>query len=1185
MRKYFLSIVALVGMLFATSCQESLVEPQIDGTTTFTVQLPDAMGTKAYGDEISTKATINKLYVEVYSKDGDDQSPVFVGDFDVNEAQAKVSLNLVATQKYDIIFWAQNDNAYSWTDLRSIVMNTKHHNLETGAAFYAVLNDFEPLKSGTQEVILRRPFAQLNLGTTTTVSTGEVQVLESTIEILGVAKTFDRVIDQDFGQGGDSDVNAWTYTYNSIDQNEVPTGTISVNNVEYTYVSMDYFAVPGNRAVVDVKATIKVLDPKTNAESVIVREIKQVPVQMNYRTNIVGNLISSTTDFVVTIEEGFVDENEQPNPDNNIVVVESAAAAQAALDNAKPGDVIELVAGVDYGTLYLRPVKDSPATKEVDWIGNNYRWETYTLFENITILGAEGATVDAIEIEGGTYYNTEHSQMDKYPVMLSLIELKNVVIDGVTFTGKGGYDPQGYGNAINLSGSNIKVDRLTLKNCVLDNQSNNARLIYKTESTTTEHKYTYDSQTKASQEYTFTPSLKDITITGTTFNGGYMGLELRETMNLTITNNVFNVGDRNILLASNSGCTYSGIVTITDNVSNNAKERFVRMSGAGDDEVVIKNNIINNYQGADADYIKVTDGSNVTIENNVLGVSTAEALQHLCDIAEVGETNITLTDDINGDVMICQKEGVHIKIYGSDDKIYDGTIKVHNASTPNNGSLLISGVNFSTGKVYYDNDNKPYFYFVQADDFGVIDGVTCRYSQNVTVDGCSFKTTNAEKANYAAGVMVRSSKKVIVNDCEAIDGSMHSLVQAQSCDETVVVSKCEINGKNGVAFKQVKDAKVEGTTITATGYGIRFDGNTDNYGITVKNNEITAVQPLIIRKMTGKNNTITLDGTNTLSTEAEYQIVITNDSDDKPYVKPTGTYTLTPNDAASQFKIFPKPMVAKVGSTEYDNINEAIAAWTNGTTLTLLADVTLSDVVTLNSTEHHILDLSTFTMTAASGKNAFVIKACGFADRAERYAFTINADQTNPGGINAGTKSIIYYNYKDSGLPTSKGYYDRPIIKIKGGIFTGSTSSWGTAGIYTIGGSEADQAATLDIAGGTFNCSINGSGKSKLLISGGVFHYSVGSQGDSTALRLIWGGRFKSFGFMTADDNNTKFWIGTTMATSNVGVYVDKEGYLVVGGPVITEAPGENYEKKSYSSWSNYLKYSSAAGYGLYYEK
>ena len=44
--------------------------------------------------------------------------------------------------------------------------------------------------------------------------------------------------------------------------------------------------------------------------------------------------------------------------------------------------------------------------------------------------------------------------------------------------------------------------------------------------------------------------------------------------------------------------------------------------------------------------------------------------------------------------------------------------------------------------------------------------------------------------------------------------------------------------------------------------------------------------------------------------------------------------------------------VAKVGNTEYATIDEAVAAWTNNTTLTLLADVTLSDVVTLKSTEH-----------------------------------------------------------------------------------------------------------------------------------------------------------------------------------------------------------------------------------------
>jgi len=280
----------------------------------------------------------------------------------------------------------------------------------------------------------------------------------------------------------------------------------------------------------------------------------------------------------------------------------------------------------------------------------------------------------------------------------------------------------------------------------------------------------------------------------------------------------------------------------------------------------------------------------------------------------------------------------------------------------------------------------------------------------------------------------------------------------------------------------------------------------------------------------------------------------------------------------SSFSMTTYAQVAKVGNTEYATIDEAIAAWTNNTTLTLLSDVTLSDVVTLKSTEHHILNLGTYTMTAASGKNAFVIQACGTGS-AERSAITINADATNPGGINAGSKCVVYYKYADGGISTE----DRPIIKINGGVFTGSTSSWGTAGIYTIG-TAARKCATLNISGGTFNCSINGSGKSKLIISGGVFNYSVGSQGDSTASRLISGGKFKTLGFMTADSNNTKFWFGTSMANSNVGLYVDDEGYLCVGGPVITElSPKYKAVASNATKWSSYLAYSSAATNGLYY--
>ena len=257
--------------------------------------------------------------------------------------------------------------------------------------------------------------------------------------------------------------------------------------------------------------------------------------------------------------------------------------------------------------------------------------------------------------------------------------------------------------------------------------------------------------------------------------------------------------------------------------------------------------------------------------------------------------------------------------------------------------------------------------------------------------------------------------------------------------------------------------------------------------------------------------------------------------------------------------------VAKVGNTEYATIDEAIANWTGGTTLTLLADVTLSNVVTLKSTEHHILDLGTYTMTAASGMHAIEVTCNGRSSAS--YAITVNADADNPGGITANGKSCIYY--KKSG--TEK---DRPIILINNGVFTGYYS----LNITSNGNTNCPQ---IWINGGVFNSYMNLT-KCMLKVSGGVFHAEINCTGDSSAYREIKGGRFKSWQFMTADAD-TKFWVGSGNGNYNVGVYVDDEGYLVVGGPVITEAGTRFKASSTYSGWSSYLKYSSANANRLYY--
>ncbi|MBQ2023597.1 MAG: hypothetical protein II212_01445, partial [Alistipes sp.] len=591
--RFWMAVAIICG---AVSCAKEDISSSLAGgevEITFTANLPE-LGTRAYADG----ANAGILFYNIYEANTENKLDALCGSVESKTNTFKFQVPMIKGMTYDIVLWAQNrDCGYYRLDGKQVtaVYKDKNANDDTRDAFYCFKEDFSPTAPAVV-IPLTRPFAQLNVATSdlNLVANSGVHITTTTVKV----KTY-----TGFNIAtGDVTGEQSEITFAATD---APFKAGETLKTGYDYLSMNYILVPKEGMTVDPVYTFN-----NDKEGVVFEgtSYSNVPLKQNFRTNILGALLTKQTEIEVEILPGF------GIPSENIVPVATTAELQKALDEAVANTTIRLAPNVNYGVVYIRPVAGSAATKEVDWQGNNYRWETYSCFEGLTIQGAVGATIDAIQIEGHTYYNTHHSQADKYPVMLSLIELKDVVLDGVTFTGKGGYDPQGYGNAINLSGSNIKVDGLTFKNCVLNNSENKARLLYKTESTTRVHTYTYEDET-----FTFIPSLKNITITGCTFNGGYMGVELRETENVTITDNEFKVADRNILLPVNSGCTYSGNVTITGNTSYNAKERFVRMSGAGDAVVVIKDNIIVDYQGADDDFIKVTDGNNVTIKNNFCG--------------------------------------------------------------------------------------------------------------------------------------------------------------------------------------------------------------------------------------------------------------------------------------------------------------------------------------------------------------------------------------------------------------------------------------------------------------------------------------------------------------------------------------------------------------------------------------
>ena len=276
-------------------------------------------------------------------------------------------------------------------------------------------------------------------------------------------------------------------------------------------------------------------------------------------------------------------------------IYSTPAAAQAALDNAKAGDTIQLQAGVDYGTLYIRPVAGQENTiTGCDYLV--YRNEMLRKVENLTIIGAPGATVDAIEvvsgyIEGSTGY---------------VVDIKNLVIDSVEFNDTYTNAPYKYSSPLFFNLTYINVDGLTVKNCQLVGDNDMMNFVY-----------FYGNGNPSNS--TFITAAKNVTITGNTVDGISRLCELRQTENVTITNNTIkNTTLHGMLLTVDKG-VYSGNVTVTGNTAYGINERFVRMAGAGNANVEIKDNTITNYLGEDMDYIKVTDSTATpVIENNKL---------------------------------------------------------------------------------------------------------------------------------------------------------------------------------------------------------------------------------------------------------------------------------------------------------------------------------------------------------------------------------------------------------------------------------------------------------------------------------------------------------------------------------------------------------------------------------------
>lgn len=295
-------IFAAALAMLALGCNKEQVV--VDGTpdgeevgVTFTAELP-GMQTKAIGDGLTAKNLIVEVYEDETGAAGTHiaalhQTATFTA------LKADVKFSLVKGKTYHFIFWAQAEGApYTFNpETKKVAINyTGAANDEKRDAFYAV-KTLKVTGPATEPVQLHRPFAQVNFGTSDSAAATDAGVTPtaSLFTATDAASSFDVFA----GEGTDPVRISFTEATLPAERLTLKDGT------SYTYLAMNYFIPAGKlneTHVSNLSATFK------GASDDVVISVPSAKVQANYRTNIVGNLLTDQVVFNVEIVPAFEDE-------------------------------------------------------------------------------------------------------------------------------------------------------------------------------------------------------------------------------------------------------------------------------------------------------------------------------------------------------------------------------------------------------------------------------------------------------------------------------------------------------------------------------------------------------------------------------------------------------------------------------------------------------------------------------------------------------------------------------------------------------------------------------------------------------------------------------------------------------------------------------------------------------------
>lgn len=830
-KKLFLGMFAAAGMLFATSCSNDeldVVQSGNEAQVTFSLAAEGGIATRAISDGTGAKKLVYAVYnasgelIETIANTDVNGQIVDNSAFD-NGLTENVTITLAKGQQYTVAFWAQNPNctAYTTTDLKNVTIDYAGlNNDETRDAFFKA-ETFTVTGNTEIDVVLKRPFAQINVGVYQTdwdaAKASGIEIEKSKVTIENAATSINLLTGE---VGGEQTVE---YGFDIIPAQFATPETLDVDldkdgtKENYVYLSMSYI-LANDETTGYAKTSLEDLDftfaPISGNNINFSEGLNAVPVQRNWRTNIIGKILTGDVTFNITIDPIY--DGEYNNGEAQPVNINGVyyATIQDAVNNVNDGDVIKVATGT-----YTEVVKVAS--------GKNFTLEAAG--PNVVIAALDhqsNGTPSTVKVKGITFDNS-------------------ITLAG-WFTGTA----QNIAPCVGAWGGN-----LTFEDCTFIVAGTSGRETGVMTWWTTENNV-------------MSLSFNNCTFEGQNDHANARAMQIYGYVNMEVSNCTFNTNkDYTLKYVANEG----NIATFSNNIVNNS-ENFVELGSSVYPGSNYTANIINNTlgNGVNTHIIANNENQNVNLNGNVSVIAEgvvkdangnyiASSNEGITNAISDGATTINL---IQGNYVIpSSAQGKTLTIIGT------GTpedVKVAVTKVGSGGENCDYGLDGSTvtfESITITTNSSTYIGYARCNGTYkncVINGTYTLYGDS-KFERCTFNVSGDVYNIWTWGAKNMEFDRCTFNS----DGKALLLYQEGTNTVNLTVKSCIFNDNGGLTSKkaaiEIGDAPygatptynvtVSGTTVN--GYEINNEGF--NTGTTLWGNK---------NSMPAERLNVTIDGVN-----------------------------------------------------------------------------------------------------------------------------------------------------------------------------------------------------------------------------------------------------------------------------------------------------------------------------------